>query len=524
MEPTAYRKPSFAACSGEEPGRAPSDFGQSFALTVSKSCLNPVGLPQRSSNGQPSMTHASDVIRLHEGPSQLGFFRQAGEAVAGGDAYFREVLEALPAAVYITDADGHITFYNEAAAALWGHRPELGKSEWCGSWKLFWPDGSVLPHGECPMALALKQRRPIRGMEAVAERPDGSRVPFIPFPTPLYDAAGTLTGAVNMLVDITDRKRVEQHEQRLASIVESSDDAIISVDLNGRITTWNSAAERLYGYAPHEIIGKSVTLLFPPDRPHEESAILERIRRGERIDHYETARRRKDGSLVAISLTASPIKDADGRIVGASKIARDITDRIRAEEQQKLLVGEIKHRIKNTLATVQAIAMQTLRSASRDERESYYARLQALAGAHDLLTLENWNRAPLRDVVDRALEAFRERHRERFLIDGPGDIWLEANKSCLLTMALHELATNAVKYGALSNGSGQVSVAWQLLGDREPSRVKLCWHESGGPPVKPPEHNGFGTMLLERALEGGQGAAHLDFDPKGLICILELAL
>src|ERR1700730_18065814 len=111
-----------------------------------------------------------------------------------------------------------------------------------------------------------------------------------------------------MLVDITDRKRVEQHEQRLAAIVESSDDAIISVDLNGRIATWNSAAERLYGYAPNEIVGKSVTLLFPPDRPHEESAILERIRRGERIDHYETARRRKDESLGAVSPTAAPSK------------------------------------------------------------------------------------------------------------------------------------------------------------------------------------------------------------------------
>src|ERR1700694_1221950 len=224
MEPTAYRKPSFAACSGEERGRAPFDFGQSFALTVSKSCLNPVGLPQRSSNGQPSMTHASDVIRLHEGPSQLGFLRQAGEAVAGGDVYFREVLQALPAAVYITDANGHITFYNEAAAALWGHRPELGKSEWCGSWKLFWPDGSVLPHGECPMAWALKQKRPIRGMEAVAERPDGSRVPFIPFPTPLYDATGTLKGAVNMLVEITDRKSGEEQEERRRPSVEGFGD------------------------------------------------------------------------------------------------------------------------------------------------------------------------------------------------------------------------------------------------------------------------------------------------------------
>ena len=121
----------------------------------------------------------------------------------------RDAIEALPAAIYMTDAEGRITFYNEAAAELWGCRPELGESKFCGSWKLYWPDGTPLPHDECPMALALRQRRPIRGMEAVAERPDGTRIPFIPYPTPLFDKSGRLTGAVNMLVDISERKRTE---------------------------------------------------------------------------------------------------------------------------------------------------------------------------------------------------------------------------------------------------------------------------------------------------------------------------
>jgi PAS domain S-box-containing protein len=123
---------------------------------------------------------------------------------------FRELLDALPAAVYTTDAAGRITYYNEAAADLWGHRPALGSSEWCGSWKLFWPDGTPLPHDECPMAVALREGRVVRGMEAAAERPDGSRVPFIPYPTPIHDETGKLVGAVNMLVNITDRKRAEE--------------------------------------------------------------------------------------------------------------------------------------------------------------------------------------------------------------------------------------------------------------------------------------------------------------------------
>ncbi len=471
------------------------------------------------------MSDASAIIQLGVKRFQRPHFpRQAQEAWVGGDSPFRAVLDSLPAAVYTTDAAGRITYYNDAAAALWGHRPELGTSEWCGSWKLYWPDGRPLPHDQCPMAIALRESRPIRGMEAVAERPDGIRVPFTPYPTPLYDASGTLVGAVNMLVETTDRKRAEEYAQRLASIVESSDDAIVSKDLNGIITSWNRGAEQLFDYTAEEVIGKPVTILIPADRQDEEPGILERVRRGERIDHYETVRRRKDGSLVEISLTVSPVKNAEGWIIGVSKIARDITERRRLQEQQNLLVNEIKHRIKNTLATVQAIATRTLRTTSDTEREAFLARLHALAAAQDLLTNEDWQRASVEDVVGRALKAFQEKHRERFLIEGHDAIWLDGHKSSLLTMALHELATNAVKYGALSNGSGQVRVMWELLQDDQSNRLRLCWQESGGPAVKPPERKGFGSLLIERALEGALGRAQLEFDPQGLVCRLEMTL
>jgi two-component system, chemotaxis family, CheB/CheR fusion protein len=448
--------------------------------------------------------------------------RAAGEGLLRGETYFRQVLDLLPAAVYITNAAGVITYYNEAAVAMWGHRPELGLSEWCGSWKLYWSDGKPLPHDQCPMALALREKRPIRGMEAIAERPDGIRVPFIPYPTPLYDESGELIGAVNMLVDISDRKRAEQSARRLASIVEFSNDAIIAKDLDGVVTDWNRGAERIFGYKAEEMIGKPITILMPHDRHDEERQILDQIRRGEHVDHYETVRRCKDGSLLDVSLTISPLKDAEGKIIGASKIARDITERRRAQERQKLLVGEIKHRIKNTLATVQAIATQTLRN-SPSECDAFVARLHALAGAHDLLTDDNWHQASLTDLIDRALVPFREKHRERFLIDGPDGIFLDAQKSSLLVMALHELATNAVKYGALSNDAGQVRIAWERLKDDQPKRFRLCWKESGGPPVNPPKQKGFGSLLIERAIQNQLGQAQIDYDPRGLVCSMEIA-
>ena len=426
---------------------------------------------------------------------------------------------ALPAAVYATNAAGHITFYNEAAAELWGCRPELGKSEFCGSWKLYWPDGTPMPHGQCPMAVALQEGREVRGVEAVAERPDGSFVHFIPYPTPLYDASGALVGAVNMLIDISDRKRADLHAQRLALIVESSDDAIVSKDLNGIITSWNGGAERLFGYTAEEVIGKSITILIPADRLDEEPEILARIRRGEPVDHYDTVRRRRDGTLVDISLAVSPLKDATGKVVGASKIARNITDRKRAQEQQKLLVAEMRHRIKNSLATIQAIATQTLNQHAK-ERDAFIARLHALASAHDLLS-ETFEKAPVRAIVNQALQPFQEHGHKRIAVHGPGDVSLDPTKSVVVAMIIHELATNAVKYGALSNGSGSVTVSLEQI--QEPDRVRLIWQERGGPKVGRPTQKGFGSHLIERVFGRLLGKAQLVYSPQGLTCALEVA-
>jgi two-component system, chemotaxis family, CheB/CheR fusion protein len=427
------------------------------------------------------------------------------------DAGFRQIIEALPAAIYITDAAGRITFYNEAAAAFWGRRPSLGEEQFCGSWKLRWPDGTPLAHRDSPMAVALRTGRRLRGVEAVAERADGKLISFAAYPTPIVDASCQLMGAVNMLVDLSDRQQSEESARRLASIVQSSDDAIVSKDLRGIISSWNEGAERLFGYTAEEAIGKPVTIVIPADRAEEEAAILARLRRGERIDHFETVRRRKDGSLLEVSLTVSPIYGADGRVIGASKIARDITERKRAHEQHKLFLGEIMHRVKNTLAIVQAIAAQTLRRAPTEERDAFTARLHALGKAHDL-TSDSWDRTPLRVVIGSALMAFQE---QRFTLEGP-EAYLNASRSLHMTLVLHELATNAVKYGALSNATGRVHLHWRP----EDGGLEVCWAETGGPVVVRPRRKGFGTLLIEHAFEG----ARFQYARTGLLCTFKVSL
>ncbi|MBR0749034.1 PAS domain S-box protein [Bradyrhizobium japonicum] len=243
------------------------------------------------------------------------------------------LFEELPFAVYLCDRDGLVLRYNRRAAELWGRSPKIRdpNERFCGSYRMFRPDGSLLPHHECPMADVLRTGVSVREQEVHIERPDGFRGIALLDIEVIKDNDGNIIGAVNCFQDITERKSGEEAALRLAAIVESSDDAIVSKDLDGTVRSWNGGAQRIFGYLAEEVIGKPITILIPPDRHNEEAVILERLRRGERIGSYETVRRRKDGSLVDISLTVSPLKDTEGRVIGASKIARNITQRLYAE-------------------------------------------------------------------------------------------------------------------------------------------------------------------------------------------------
>lgn len=265
------------------------------------------------------------------------------EAWRESEARQSHLINALPMAVYTCDAQGRVTMYNQAAAILWGRESEIGKDLWCGSWKMYRANGDPLPLHECAVAVTLREGRPVRGQELIIERPNGSRRYVLQHPELIVDAAGQVTGAVNMLVDITDRKKAERATAHLAAIVDSSESAIVGKDLQGVVTSWNRAAERLFGYTAGEMIGRSILRIIPPDRRDEETRILDRIGRGQAVEPCETIRRRKDGSDVPVSLTISPIIDAHGRVIGASKIARDISAQKEAERASLKMREDLQH-------------------------------------------------------------------------------------------------------------------------------------------------------------------------------------
>ena len=302
----------------------------------------------------------------------------------------------------------------------------------------------------------------------------------------------------------------------LASIVESSDDGIYSVDLNGIITSWNKGAERLFGYTVDEVVTKPIITLISPDRQHEEIAILERIKRGEHIRHYETVRQRKDGSSVEISLTVSPMYTPKGNIIGASKVARDISDR---KKSQQLIIRELNHRTQNLFAVFQAIASRAV-DESKTAAEIKYVlngRLQALARAYQVIA--EGGSASLAALLERELGAFSK--QVKFC---GCDIVVNPSAAQQLALIIHELVTNALKYGALSAPAGRISIEGRIDRLNGSGTFTFVWRETGGPAVTKPSRRGFGSfILLDSAKHFGQ-SVKLDYTPRGICYELQLPL
>jgi PAS domain S-box-containing protein len=308
-----------------------------------------------------------------------------------------------------------------------------------------------------------------------------------------------------------------------SALVASSGDAIMSVDRDGIIRTWNAGAEALFGYATSDIVGQPKTLLVPEDerekfREQHAEVLAGRTIRGESI------RVRRDGSRVDVSLNLAPIRGLGGEITAISSIIHDISARKDAERHLQFLMRELSHRSKNQLAIIQAIAAQTARSADSVDAfmKKFRMRMQGLAASHDLLVSQNWAGVPLAELVRRQINAFIDVSRDTVKISGP-DLHLTTSATEAIGLALHELATNSAKFGALSVPEGNLTVAWSLApAAGVPDSVLLEWVETGGPSVHPPEHKGFGSFVIERMVaEAVDGTVRLEFAPGGLYWRLE---
>ncbi|MEO8546895.1 MAG: HWE histidine kinase domain-containing protein, partial [Sphingomicrobium sp.] len=288
----------------------------------------------------------------------------------------------------------------------------------------------------------------------------------------------------------------------------------------------NDSFLRLTGYEREEVLGHSFNFMMAQGTDPKALALVEAAFEGTDDHSSEIRYRRKDGSMFWAALFISPVRDESGDIIQNFASFIDLTKHKEEQAQSRMLINELNHRVKNTLTTVQSIVTQALRNTSDPAviRESIESRLFALSRSHDLLTRENWESAGLLDVVKAALEPFgvANGRSERFKVTGE-NVRFPPKAALALGIAFHELATNAVKYGAFSGETGCVRVAWTIAPAPEGNRLILTWREENGPPVKPPSKRGFGSRVIERglALELG-GATHLDYRPEGVVCTIDI--
>ncbi len=352
----------------------------------------------------------------------------------------REAIEVLPAAIYMTDAEGRLTFYNEAAAELWGCRPELGVTKFCGSWKLYRPDGTPLPHDECPMALALRQKRPIRGIEAVAERPNGTRIPFIPYPTPMFDASGRLTGAINMLVDVTERKRPEANlaepQAQLALFVEHAPAAIAMFDREMRYLAVSRRFVIDFRLPPDaQLIGKSHYEVFP-DVPQRWRDIHARVLAGEELSNEKDRFARQDNRIEWTGWSMAPWRGGDGRIGGAVLFAEVRTEQV--EGQRALADSEARFRATFENAAVGVALVDTEGSILRANNS--FARM--LGYSVDELTTKTFQDLTHPDDLANNLSVFGKTLvgetesyciEKRYVRQDGGIVWASLTVGCVRT-------------------------------------------------------------------------------------------
>ena len=437
------------------------------------------------------------------------------------------MIDVFPLPAFICGPAGGLLRYNKRAVELWGLAPDTaGGHRFGGAHRLYRADGTLIPLKERPVAEVLRTGVGIRDLELIIERRDGSRVRVLANIEPLFDENGRMIGAVNSMQDITAARRVEdawrESEQRLAATYAHAAIGIAEVDEDGRLMRVNDAACAITGYSRDELLTMSVFDVTHPDDREWDRGNYRGQATAEGTGYIVEKRLiRKDGRVIWVDVRSSTLCDAAGRFLYGIRVMHDITDRKHAEMRQKHLLDELNHRVKNTLATVQSLAAQTLRGTGSPEafRHAFEERIIALSKAHDLLTTRNWQGADLKDIVSQQLAPYAA-DPARLALDGE-PVALTPRAALTLSMVFHELATNAAKYGALSTPSGRLHVRWSIERAGEQAAdaadlVRLTWRETGGPPVTPPERRGFGSRLIERSTTELDGETQLDFASEGL--------
>lgn len=462
-------------------------------------------------------------------PSLLGAMLRASDGI----------LELLPIATFICDAKGTILQYNRHAVAVWGAEPDAGQTyeQFRESTRFFELDGT--PVARSLVAEVLATGTPVRDVERIVEHADGSTLIVSVNIDPLRNAKGELVGAVNCFLDITGRKRADaaversrlhalEQEQRLAATYEHAAIGISEVDSDGRFLRVNEAICAMTGYSRKELLaGKLFRFTHPDDADPDREGFRKQVA-GE-LEFYSVEKRfvRNDGRVIWLSVRSSPVRDADSRLQYVVRVVQDITERKAAERRQKLLMDELNHRVKNTLATVQSLASQTARGAHTPAafREGFEGRLIALSKAHDQLTSHHWESADLRELLSGSLAPYVGAGQERVVLRGE-DVVLRPRAVLTLAMAVHELTTNAAKYGALSAPAGRIEIQWRVVrANNGRPALHIDWIEQGGPPVADPQQRGFGSKLIEGSIVAELGGtAQLAFEAQGLRCAIVIPL